>query len=216
MVFLCYNKASGDFMDIQLLVKILKDGGLAIIPTDTTYGLVADATNEKAINKVYDAKKRDRSKPLLILVSDITMLKKYVKEITPLESKIMQEFWPGPLTILFSKNELLSDTLTSGKKEVAIRLPNNKELINLITELDRPIIATSANLAGESTITSTRMLENELLNKVSYVYDDGKMNNVASTLIKVEDNKIIFLREGILTKKIKEKFKDKIKKTFND
>lgn len=201
-------------MDIDLLVKILNEGKLAIIPTDTTYGLIADATNEEAINKVFEAKKREKNKPLLILVANLSMLKKYIKELKPLEEEIIKEFWPGPLTIIFEKNEQLSNTLTAGQKGIAIRLPDNPKLIELITKLDKPIIATSANIAGEKTITSIDMLEEDILNKISYIYDNGKMNDIASTLIKVEKNQILFLRDGLLSPKIKDKLKQK--KDFQD
>lgn len=196
-------------MDIDLLTNILKDGKLAIIPTDTIYGLIADATKEDAIKKVYEAKKREKKKPLIILVSSISMLKEYVSEISILENSLIQEFWPGPLTIIFKKKNL-SDTLTGGRKEIAVRLPNNHDLLKLIEKLNHPIIATSANLSGEKAITNISLLKSEIREKVSYIYDVGTMNEVASTLIKVENNKIIFIREGTLTEKIKEKFSQNI------
>ena len=90
-------------MNIDELVNILKAGKLAIIPTDTIYGIVADATNEDAIKKVYEVKQRDYNKPLIILVSSIKMLKNYVKDISSIEENLIKKYWPGKLTILFKK-----------------------------------------------------------------------------------------------------------------
>ena len=189
-------------MDIELLTKILNNGELAVIPTDTVYGLVGDATNEDTIKKVFAIKQREKEKPLLILVSSIDMLSNYVESISPLEEKIINKFWPGPLTIIFKNKRNLSDTLTSGKKEIAIRMPNNKDLLNLITKLNKPIIATSANIAHKKTITSIDLLENSIKSKISYIYDGGYLQDIPSTIVKLEDNKIKFVREGAILKKM--------------
>lgn len=193
-------------MDISSLVDILNNDGIAVIPTDTVYGLVGDATNENVIKKVFEIKQRENTKPLLILISNFDMLKKYVKNISPLELEIINKFWPGPLTIIFQNKKNLSDLLTANKSEIAIRMPNDERLLDLINKLDKPIIATSANIAHKKTITSIDLLEDKIKNNVDYIYDGGFLEDNPSTIIKVIDNKVIIVRDGIISKNIKNYF----------
>ncbi len=188
------------------LIKNIEDGNLVIVPTDTVYGISCDATNKDAIEKVFIAKQREQ-KPLIVMVSNIDMLKKYVKDINDLEQKLIDKYWPNTLTILFKKNDNLLEEITCGSEYVGIRMPNNKLLLDLMNKINKPIISTSANISGSSVITNTSLIEPELKEYISYVYDDGEKTNVASTLVKVEDGKIKILREGILSSKIKEDFK---------
>lgn len=186
------------------IVEEIKNGNLVITPTDTVYGIAGDATNINAIRKVFDAKKRESNKPILMLVNSINMLEKYVSEITPLQRDIINRFWPNTLTILFKKNNLISDELTCGSPYVGVRMPNNKLLLDIMNEIDKPLLSTSANISGEATITDISLLDSDLKSKISYILDEGHMGDVSSTLIKVEDEKIVFLREGVLAKSIKE------------
>lgn len=188
------------------LLETLKEGKIAIIPTDTVYGLVGDATNEDVIKRIYEVKKRDKNKPLLILISDLEMLKGYTKELNDLEEKIINKFWPGPLTILLSKNNNISNILTSNKDSVGVRLPDKKDLRCLISKFGKPIIATSANVTGKETITNVSELEPTIKDNVDLILDGGTINAISSTIIKVQDNKIIFLREGLITNDIKKEF----------
>ena len=145
-----------------------------------------------------------------MLVSSISMLEEYTKEINDLQRKIINKYWPNTLTILFKKNDKISDELTKGSEYVGIRMPNNEFLLNLINEFNKPLLSTSANITNMDVITSTSLIEEELKNKISYIYDIGTLGTTASTLIKVENNKIVFLREGDLSKQIKEDFKEYI------
>lgn len=197
-------------MNIDYLSDILKNDGLAVIPTDTVYGLVGDATNEEVINKIFDLKQREKEKPLLILISNLDMLNHYVENISKIELKIINHFWPGPLTIIFANKKNLSDTLTSGKKEIAIRMPNNRDLLDLINKLNKPIIATSANIAHKKTITSIDLLEDSIKNNIDYIYDGGYLEDIPSTIIKVSDNKVDIIREGIIAHEIKNFIEEKI------
>lgn len=189
------------------LVENIEKGNLVIVPTDTVYGISADACNEEAIKKVFIAKKREE-KPLIVMVSSIEMLKKYVKNINELEQKLIDKYWPNTLTILFEKSDNLSDLVTCGSPLVGVRMPNNKLLLDLMNEIDKPIISTSANISGSSVITNTNLIDPELKKHISYIYDDGEKTDIASTLVKVEDNKIKILREGLLSEKIRVDFKD--------
>lgn len=185
------------------IIKTLKDGRLVIMPTDTIYGIIGDATNEDVINKVYEVKERPHDKPLLILVSNLSMLHELVTEIPKETEKIIKKFWPGPLTILFKKSYKVSDTLTANSSLVAIRMPNDKRLLNIMNHLNRPLISTSANISSHDAITNPNQLEEKMKEKIDLIVDEGTVNNEASTLITIVNGKIEILREGSLTEKIR-------------
>lgn len=185
------------------IIKTLKDGKLVIMPTDTIYGIIGDATNEDVINKVYEVKERPHDKPLLILVSNLSMLHELVTEIPKETEKIIKKFWPGPLTILFKKSSKVSDTLTANSSLVAIRMPNDKRLLNIMNHLNRPLISTSANISSHNAITNPNQLEEKMKEKIDLIVDEGTVNNEASTLITIVNGKIEILREGSLTEKIR-------------
>ncbi len=194
-------------MDIDKLEKVIKNGGLAIIPTDTVYGIIADATNDNAIRKVFDAKKRTYDKPLIIMISDLDMLTKYVDKINELEQKIIEKYWPGRLTILFKKSKLVNGLINNNGEYVGIRLPDNEEIVRLIDKLGVPLVSTSANISENDTATSIAMLEDELLNKIDYIYDGGEIVALPSTIIKVDNGNIKYLREGDIANIIRSDFK---------
>ncbi len=185
------------------IIKTLKDGKLVIMPTDTIYGIIGDATNEDVINKVYEVKERPHDKPLLILVSNLSMLHELVTEIPKETEKIINKFWPGPLTILFKKSSKVSDALTANSALVAIRMPNDKRLLNIMNHLNRPLISTSANISSHDAITNPNQLEEKMKEKIDLIVDEGTVNNEASTLITIVNGKIEILREGSLTEKIR-------------
>ena len=185
------------------IINTLKDGKLVIMPTDTIYGIIGDATNEDVINKVYEVKERPHDKPLLILVSNFSMLHELVTEIPKETEKIINKFWPGPLTILFKKSSKVSDALTANSSLVAIRMPNDKRLLNIMNHLNRPLISTSANISSHDAITNPNQLEEKMKEKIDLIVDEGTVNNEASTLITIINGKIEILREGSLTEKIR-------------
>ena len=189
---------------MKQVIEILKNGNICIMPSDTIYGIFGDATNLNTIKRIDDAK--HSNKPHLVLVSSIDMLSKCVVKINELQKEIINKYWPGPLTILFQKSDYLSDELTKGSPLIAIRMPKDEFLLDIINEVCKPLISTSANITNESVITSVNDISYELKSSVDYIYDGGTINNEASTLIKVEDNKITFLREGILSDTIKKDF----------
>jgi L-threonylcarbamoyladenylate synthase len=133
------------------------------------------------------------------------MLKDYVSEINDLEKKLLDRFSPGMLTILFKKNNNIFDEITCGSEYIGIRIPDNTLLLDVINELGNPIVSTSANISGE-VITNVNMINDELKKHISYIYDDGEKTNISSTLVKVENNKIKILREGVLADIIKKEY----------
>jgi len=194
-------------MDIEKITKLLNKGKIVITPTDTIYGIMGDSTNEKAINKIYKIKKRPLTKPLILLMDSYEMIKKYTKKISDKEEKLIKEFMPGLVTIILEKNDKVNNLITANTNYVAIRIPNNQELLKIINKLGKPIISTSANISEKIPITNINQLDKEIKDNVDYIYDNGEITNQASTIVKFENTKLLVLREGSLTNKLKERFK---------
>lgn len=191
-------------MNIEKICNILNDGGIVITPTDTVYGIMGDALNEDVIRRVYEVKKRPFSKPLLLLVSSLDMLLEYVLDITDKEKELLQKF--RGVTIILRKNNKISDLITAGGDTVGIRIPDNEDLIKIIEKLKRPVISSSANISDEDVITNVFMLDDTLKNNVDYIYDGGEINSSSSTIVKFLDDKLIILRNGKTSEKIKSYF----------
>ncbi len=199
-------------MDIKRIVKEIKDGNLVITPTDTIYGILADATNINSVEKVFECKNRNKCKALILIADSIDMLKDYTKDISSLEKEIMEKYFPGKLTILLHKNSKVDDEITGGSQLVGIRIPDNKDLIEIIKRVGKPLISTSANISGQNPITNPKEIEPELLEHISYVEDGGVVNSEPSSLIKIENNKIIVLRDGSIAREILKDYQNNIDK----
>jgi len=135
-------------ISVEKAAKIIKKGGVVVYPTDTVYGLGANALDEKAVKKVFEMKKRDFSKPISIIVRDIEMAKQVASFDRDIEEKL-KKLLPGPVTVILFKKKILSDILTAGSNKVGIRIPNCKFTQALMQRLDFPITTTSANISGE-------------------------------------------------------------------
>ncbi len=193
-------------MDIDKIVSVVDSGGLVITPTDTVYGIMGDSLDESVIRKVYSVKRRSFSKPLILLMSDVEMIKKYTSDISDVEWDLINYFLPGLVTIILKKNDLVNPLITSNSDYVGIRIPDNRELINIIKKLGRPIISTSANISDSDVITRVDMISDELLSGIDYVYDGGEINSLSSTIIRVVDGKLVILRRGELADEVESYF----------
>lgn len=121
--------------EIEKVAEIIKQGGVAIIPTDTVYGIAADSLNEEAVKKVYEIKKRKFTNPCNILVSNIEMIKNVTKSVSKEEEKIIKAYFPGALTIIFEKNDKIPNIVTANLDTIGIRMPDNKFLLELIEKI---------------------------------------------------------------------------------
>ena len=195
-------------MDVKNIVKMLSNGKIGITPTDTVYGIMGDSTNEDVIRSVYEVKKRDYAKPLLILVSNKEMLEEYVDISNDLERNVINEFWPGKVTIILKKKDNLSSLLTGGNSTVGVRMPDNKDLIKIIEEFGKPILSTSANISGSETIEDVSEIEEELKQNVDFIVDGGRCKASSSTIISMLDGNLKILRNGELSSKLEEFNKD--------
>lgn len=197
-------------MNIDKIVEVINNGGLVITPTDTIYGIMADALNEDVIRRVFEVKRRPFNKPLLLLMDSFEMVESYTEELSEKERELMNKFWPGLVTFILKKNDKVSDLITSGNDTVGIRIPDNKDLLEIIKRLKRPVISTSANITGTEVITSTKLLEKDLIDNIDYIYDGGEVNNTSSSIVKVDNNKINILRDGVISKDIEKFFKESL------
>lgn len=184
-------------MDYELIVQIIDQGGLVILPTDTVYGIMGDSLNKEAISKVNKAKKRSQSKLLILLVDSIEMAKKYTKDINELEAFLFEKYSKYSLTIELQKSDNLPKEYNPDVTYVGIRIPHNDDLIKIIRMLGRPIFSTSANISGQPIVTDISMLDSDLKSYIDYIYDVGTIDNLASTILKVCDGKIVIIREGL-------------------
>lgn len=192
---------------ISELGKAIQKGKLVIFPTDTVYGIGTNALDEKACEKIYDAKGRPSFKPLIVLISNETMLKKLVDQISDIERNLMNSFWPGPLTIKFKKKIGSIPDIVSAKDEyVRVILVKEGVIAKVMDASNVPVVAPSANLSGSKTGTKIKNIIKELGGKVDYILDYGDIDSdITSTIVEVQNEKIIILREGKIKKEELEK-----------
>lgn len=185
----------------------LKEGKLVVFPTDTVYGIGTNAYDSNACERIYEVKGRPKYKPLNVLISDISMLKKMVDYITPIEQKLINNFWPGSLTIKFKKKEgVLPNIVSAGDAYVRVRLINEGFISKFIKISKVPIVAPSANLSASPTGIKIKNIIKELGGKVDYIIDCGDIvSDTVSTIIQVKEEKILIIREGKIKKEELEK-----------
>lgn len=187
-------------MDLDKATKKLKEGKLIVYPTETAYGIGADATNEGAVTQVYEAKQRPLEKGLTVIVKDLEQAEKYT-ELSEKEKVIVKEFMPGPLTLVAEKKDNLPALLND---KFVFRISSSKIARNLAEEF--PIVATSANISGRETSYSVEDIDPELLKHISAVLDEGKLEKKqTSTIVEVIDGEVVVHREGPIKKKEIEK-----------
>ncbi len=193
-----FKKEELDNNAILNISNALKEGKLVVFPTDTVYGIGTNAYDEDACERIYEVKGRPKYKPLIVLISDIFMLKEIVDYISPVEQKLIDAFWPGPLTIKFKKKKgALPNIISAGDEYVRARLINEGIMHKLIETSGVPIVAPSANLSGNLTGTKIKNIIRELGNKVDYILDCGDIeSDDVSTIVEVEEEKILIIREG--------------------
>lgn len=189
-----------DYEKIKAPSEAIKQGKLVLFPTETVYGIGANALNEEAVKQIYIAKGRASDNPLIAHIANIEMLEDLVVEVGEIEQKLIEKFWPGPLTIVFKKKPIVPDIITGGLDTVAIRMPSNEIARKLIEYSNCPIAAPSANISGKPSGTLVEDIIEELDGKVEYIIDGGKVDiGVESTVIRVVDNVVHILRPGKIT-----------------
>ena len=178
--------------DIKRAAELLRAGELVAVPTETVYGLAANALDENAVLKIYHAKDRPRFNPLILHVNAVEKIKNYVTEIPEDCIKLVTAFSPGPITFLLNKKDSVPDLITAGSKKVAIRIPDHPLLTVLLKQLDFPLAAPSANPSGYVSPVTAQHVYEGLNGKIPYILDGGECKiGVESTIVGFENHKVI-------------------------
>jgi L-threonylcarbamoyladenylate synthase len=190
-----------DPQGIKKAAQILLRGGIIAFPTETFYGLAADALNEGALKKIFQVKGREEGKPLLLLVADKNWLKGLVQNISPLAERLMDRFWPGPLTLVFNASPQLSPLLTADTGKIGVRLSPHPVTQALVQAVGRAITGTSANLSGQPGTLTAREVFQSLGESLDAVLDGGKTaGGPGSTVLDVSDPPPRIIREGMISR----------------
>jgi L-threonylcarbamoyladenylate synthase len=199
--------------EIKMAAKALKDGHLVAFPTETVYGLGADATNEKAVRRIYSVKGRPTDHPLIVHITSINLLEKWAVEIPEYALELAREFWPGPMTLILKRSNLAKDFVTGGQDNVGLRVPDHLLALALITEFEKlggfGIAAPSANRFGAVSPTTSEAVEEELgsfLQSEDLILDGGlSAVGLESSIIDCTTDYPVVLRPGAITYEMIEK-----------
>jgi L-threonylcarbamoyladenylate synthase len=197
-------------VEIRKAAQALKDGHLVAFPTETVYGLGADATNEKAVSRVYSVKARPTDHPLIVHISSINQLGKWAIDIPEYAIKLAEKFWPGPMTLILKRSEIAKNFITGDQENVGVRVPSHSIALALLSEFEKiggqGIAAPSANRFGAVSPTNSKAVNEEIgmyLTQKDLILDGGKsLIGVESTIIDCANEAPIVLRPGAITTEI--------------
>ena len=199
-------KSNTNYTKLIEPAKIIKNGGIVVFPTETVYGIGANGLDENAVKKLYNIKQRPLNKPISLLVSNMDMVNQVAKDITELEYRLMEDFVPGPFTIILKKKEIVPDIVTSNQDTVGIRMPAGEIAKKLVEYANVPIATPSANISGKPSGTNFESVMRDFEGKVDFFIDGGKSElGISSTIVKVIDGVPHILRQGSITKEQIEK-----------
>jgi len=191
------NPGKPDPEKIQLAASIIQRGGLVAFPTETVYGLGADALNHEAVLALFEAKKRPLDNPPIVHVADPSEVTRLVVEVPKKAELLMEKFWPGPLTLIFKHSNLVPKETVASLDTIAIRMPKHKVALELIRQSRCPIAAPSANLAGKPSPTTAQHVYEDLNGRIDAILDGGSTNiGVESTVVDLSVDPPMLLRPG--------------------
>jgi len=196
-VVLKVDSQQPDIEKVQVAASIIREGGLVAFPTETVYGLGADALNPKAVLALFKAKKRPLDNPPIVHVANVSDVYGLAKRVPLKADKLMREFWPGPLTLVFKRSKTVPDVTVAGLDTIAVRMPQHAVALALIRETSRPIAAPSANLAGKPSPTSADHVFDDLNGRIDAILDGGPTCiGVESTVLDLSADTALVLRPG--------------------
>lgn len=186
--------------DLSFAIELLSNEEVVAIPTETVYGLAGNAFSKTAINKIYATKNRPFSNPLIVHVANLGKIEEIAYDIPPVAWDLLKKFSPGPLTLLLPKRDIVLDEVTAGLKDVAIRIPNHPLTLELLQNLDFPLVAPSANPYGYISPTKPEHVLKQLGGKIPYILDGGICDKgIESTVVGFENEKVIIYRQGAIS-----------------
>ncbi|ODR85228.1 L-threonylcarbamoyladenylate synthase [Shewanella xiamenensis] len=186
--------------DLERAGELLIAGELVAVPTETVYGLAADASNPEAVEKIFLAKQRPRNHPLITHIGSIDLLSRWVNVIPDWVAPLAEAFWPGPLTLIFERHPSVSDVITGGLPSIAIRMPDHPVLLSLLQQFNIAVAAPSANLHKKLSPTSAEQVLSGLDGRIAAVLDGGICSvGTESTILRVSENQAEILRSGPLS-----------------
>ncbi len=186
-----------DYDELSKAAQILREGGLVAFPTETVYGLGANALLKEAVDRIFVAKGRPQDNPLIVHISSIDMLEMCAEVTDKRVYDLIKRLWPGPLTIVLPKKKCIPDNVTAGLSTVGIRMPNNKIALELIRLSGVPIAAPSANVSGRPSPTEAQHVIDDLFGKVDVIIDGGRCSfGLESTVVDLSTSKPCILRPG--------------------
>ncbi len=208
MKTICVDAGAPDFAKrVKELGQILREGGLVAFPTETVYGLGGNALSAESARKIYAAKGRPSDNPLIVHVADIAQARTLVKSLSPLEEKLMETFWPGPLTLVCPKSDIIPPETSGGLSTVAIRSPAHPATQALLRAAGVPIAGPSANLSGKPSPTTAADVLADLSGRIEAVIDGGPCEiGLESTIVSCADGVITLYRPGAVTTEMLEAF----------
>ncbi len=196
-----YNwKDRTDTDELKIICNLIKNGELVIFPTETVYGIGANATDVNAVGKIFLAKERPSDNPLIVHLADKRKIKDIAEDLTEVEQKLVDNFMPGPFTLILKRKPIIPDVVSGGLDTVAVRIPDNIIAKAIIQYSGVPIAAPSANISGKPSGTKIEDIRKELEGKVSAIVDGGETAiGLESTVVKVIDEVPVILRPGKVT-----------------
>ena len=190
---------------LKKAAQCIKNGGLVAFPTETVYGLGGDGLNSEAAAKIYAAKGRPSDNPLILHINDQKMLHRIVKDVNATAKKIMTAFCPGPVTLILPKSDIVPRSVTGGLDTVAVRMPDNDIVRELIRLADTPIAGPSANISGRPSPTTAQAVYHDLHDRIDMILDGGACRfGVESTIVDCTEDVPVILRPGAVTKEMLE------------
>jgi L-threonylcarbamoyladenylate synthase len=199
---------------IQYAVEVLHAGGLVAFPTETVYGLGADALNAGAVQKVFKAKGRPSDNPLIVHIASLENVQQFTASVSEKGLQLARRFWPGPLTLVFQRKINVPDDVTAGLETVALRVPDHPVTLELLRQFKGGIVGPSANISGKPSPTSAEHVYNDLNGKIDLIIDAGSTTiGVESTVLDVTVDPPVILRIGGLSREDIEKEIGEVRRT---